>query len=253
MADDTLDWLADTQRLLEERLIEDEGGMRPSLHILCGGDLVLAMISSTPWALVPLAPAAVSGFAADEIVFATDTWMSRRKTNPEGRRWEVGEMSQRAHEPAVRALLSEAVIVVRARRNQRVESARALYERQGGRVVWGKRERADGVSGRIVAALAEAVQAPYVLDVMRVAHGVGPGDFGLSDREAEVHRHMACIRALAGMSRRDGTEVGFGYPASEEPWAVAIVKESLRRAGLDPTVVDLGERRRREWWHHGGQ
>lgn len=246
-----IDWLTATQRLLEERLVEGGGGSQPVLFVQRQGTLSLLMSSGDPWVLVNLAAHAVSGFAGDEVIFASDTYVSKSRTNPEGRPWRSGEMGERANEPAVAALLGEAVAVLRARRTCPSEAATVEYERQaGGRIKWGKARSVEMVGGRMIGVLHEAARATWLTEIM-AGISTSPQDFGLSERAGEVHRQMATVRAMAELAQRAKTVVVFGVPTSDDPAVRAIVKESMERAKLKVDEVPIPDRAGPEWWGQG--
>jgi hypothetical protein len=246
--DSTLGWLRETQRALEERLVEGRDETAPLLFVRHQGELALTMGSGEAWALMRAAPIAVSGFDGDELVFAADTYVSKSKTNPEGKPWRRGEMQERIGEPAVAALLGEAVIVLRARREGPDESVVASYERLvGSRIAWGEAKAGGtGSSGRMPHALHDAVRVPW-LSAEMTALGLQLEDFDLTPEQATAHRHSATIRRIADEARMAKSGVVFAFPTRADQRSNEIIQASMRRAGLATEVRDL-PRRGGEWW-----
>jgi hypothetical protein len=157
-------------------------------------------------------------------------------------------MQRRASEPAVAALIGEAVTVLRAQRDGSFGAVTSGYERAGGRIRWLEAKAVEGIGGRMIESMRSAVKAPYLTDIMEQDFGLSPQDFDLPPREAEVHRQMATVRSLAAMSQKIGEVVGFAIPTGDEPWVNEIVETSMRRAGLTAEVRLLSRDEGNEWW-----
>jgi hypothetical protein len=232
---DTTAWLNDARRTFEGRLIEGQSTETPpTLHVRRAGRLAAILTCTDPRALVlGLSPMAAGGFGADELAFTSDVCGTRSQTNPEGKPWRPHEMQERFREPAVAALVLEALVVVHARRGQPVEMAHQAYRRCPGRLEWDAAPSPVGEpDGPFVRALVAAVNGPSLADLQRDL-GLNPKEFGLNEAEGELHRQMGTLRALKFAAEEHGAAIAIAVVVPPEPWAERIVRATMADAGLE--------------------
>ncbi len=226
-------WLETAQRRLEEQIIEgDHSGLPSTLHLRRRGKLIASVACPYPRLLVlNMAAPAAAGFGADELIFVADAYGSRQSTNPEGEPWSVGEMQRRAHEPAVRSILTEALKVYRAVPGTPPVLRLVEYQVKRGRVEWSKPGEGEpfGLFARVLRHAVEDVEPALK---RMVARGLDPARHGLSEEEGELHRHLGTVRALHVAAALHGESVSIALAVPKDARSRKIAEKSLRRAGM---------------------
>lgn len=231
MGDEEERWLQAACRRIEEELIEGKpDGFPSTLQVRRRGKLIAIVLCPDPRVLVlRLSRAAVAGFCADELVFLADAYGTQQETNPEGQPWSVGEMQRRAQEPAIAAILYEAVQLYRVPRGGPVKYRIVAYERRAGRVVWDE-PREGHPFGLFVKALHAAIETRHLEPGTPVV-GVRPGS-GLNPAQVRLECDIGTVRALYEMAGRADCSLGVGLAVPKDSWSQRRARRSFERVGI---------------------
>lgn len=240
-------WLDSAKQLM----VDKPDGISPRLVVLRGGQLEGLFICADAPLLASVARMAVGGFEADEVILITDTYTSG-PVNPEGKHWEHGEMQRRANEPAVRALLVDALIMLHARRGlDHVELVSCKYRRENGTLVWlDTYDSADDpkehrVGGDLQKDLLAAVKQKPVLelgaDLLNVdAEGMSYL-FGIPLERMKAHARIAAVKAITRVGRAAGEHIAVAVALNAEADA-ELAKTLLDDSNMRVEIYPPGER-----------
>lgn len=225
-------WLQAACRRIEEQVIEGAANRSfdSILHVRRDGRLISSISCPEPRLLaVLLSRAAAAGFGATELIFVADAYGSQHATNPEGQRWSVGEMQRRAGEPAVAAILYEAVQFYRVSRGGPETFRVVSYRVRRRRVEWD--EPCDGyATGLFARSLRAAVEQPH-FEPGRAIAGVGP-ESDLTPAMVRLDCDLGTVRAIHVLAGSNACEVDVQLAVPKDSWSQRRAQRSLARAGL---------------------
>jgi hypothetical protein len=223
---------------MNEKITEDPDASIDSWVIMQRqGQDVLMLFGGSPRFLARICAPAAVGFEADEIAFIADAFGANSPTNPEGKKWEPGEMQGRKHEPAVRALLYESLWATVVKKGDTVALYHgAPYERIGTMIEWKEFPEPIPMHGFIPRNLLRAVNEPSLAELAEKS-----GDLGkmlldvradLSDEDRWFHQRIGTVKSLIRLAEEANEKLGFAI-VSEDPGEEGRLKEALAREGAD--------------------
>lgn len=223
-------WLTDAQKIFEEAVKDSpEGSIRPRLIILRDGIPRLIVIGDEARFLAAIARPAMGGIQGDELILISDAHFTRSPTNPEGKRWGRGEMQERSHEPAVKALLIEALMALYVKRgDEEAEMWARTYERDGTAVRWLGDEGPDDVTatkGLLPSLLLAAMKEPPILNAVGISEAVVGKAFNITPDKVKLHTELAAVRLIFKLAEQEHQTVACAFGARKEEGD--IVKRSF--------------------------
>lgn len=180
----------------------EEGDAFTAIHLFRGHEPVsLIIMPPDRDAQLAVARVATSGFDADMLSIAFETWAATLKCNPvTNRRWREGEMQDvaRNHDGRAKGWIKDVVFVFVVNRAGDFAEASMPYRPDADRIHWDKptvNYTGGGAEGFFVDQL-KGIMNEVPLNVVAARLGIHPSDFGLDVDRGRDHLDCATVRFL---------------------------------------------------------